>query len=435
MTNFSLQSTHSTALDLTLLVACATVFLLLVSVETIYIEEIDIGPHSSHENVLRIKSQYGLLQVIYNVYFHPLAKVPGPRTWSATRLPYVRALLRGTIVHDFEKMHKIYGPVLRVAPDEVTFASEEAWADILQPRSGSRQFLKDPLWWARQPGQAQTLISAIDPEEHAQIRKVLAPAFTSRALKAQETTLHRYASLLVEKVSNLISSEYHESGTDIDIGPWCNYFTFDVFGDLGFGESFGCLDNSHYHPWIALLFNSVKAASYVAAVRYYPLLRWLLMKCIPASLREQQKKHFSQIADKVQRRMNWELERPDIMSYVMREGGGKGTLTIGVIEATFAVLTTAGSETTATVLGGILNYLANINDPGTLTKLAGEVRGHFESRDQITLDSLRSLEYLNACISEGLRLCVPVPWVLPRLVPPGGALVCGNWIPGGVSVN
>lgn len=377
----------------------------------------------------------GLLKVVYNVYFHPLAKVPGPRTWSATRLPFVWALLRGTIVHDFEKLHKIYGPVLRVAPDEVTFASEEAWVDILQPRSGSRQFLKDPLWWARQPGQAQTLLSAIDPEEHAQIRKVLAPAFTPRALRAQEPTLHRYANLLVDKLHHIISNPDHESGTEIDVGPWCNYFTFDVFGDLGFGESFGCLDNSRYHPWIALIFNSVKAASYVAAVRYYPLFQWLLMKCIPASLKEQQRMHFSQIADKVQRRMNWELERPDIMSYVMRERDEKGALDIRVVEVTFAVLTTAGSETTATVLGGILNYLANNNEPSTLRRLTEEVRGRFRSRDQITLDSLRNLDYLNACISEGLRLCVPVPWVLPRLIPPGGALVCGSWLPGGVSVN
>lgn len=189
-------------------------------------------------------------QAIYNVYFHPLAKVPGPRTWSATRLPFVWALLRGTIVHDFEKLHQIYGPVLRVAPDEVTFALEEAWVDILQPRSGSRQFLKDPLWWALQPGQAQTLLSAsaIDPKKHAQIRKVLVPAFTPRALRAQEPTLHRYANLLVDKLHHIISSQDHESGTGIDIGPWCKYFTFDVFGDLGFGESFSCLDNSRYHP-------------------------------------------------------------------------------------------------------------------------------------------------------------------------------------------
>lgn len=76
-----------------------------------------------------------MLRAIYNLYFHPLANVPGPRAWSATRLPYVWALLRGTIVHDFQKLHAEYGPILRTAPNEVTFAQQEAWPDIFQPRA------------------------------------------------------------------------------------------------------------------------------------------------------------------------------------------------------------------------------------------------------------------------------------------------------------
>lgn len=200
---------------------------------------------------------------------------------------------------------------------------------------------------------------------------------------------------------------------------------------LGFGESFDCLQNSRYHPWIALLFNSVKAATFVAAVRFYPFLEWILMKCIPSSLKEMQIRHYHQIVDKVHRRLNWELERPDIMSYVI--GGRKGDkgLDIGIINATFMVLTTTGSETTATVLGGTLNYL--VNNPDKLSILVSEIRQRFETQEEITLDALKDLEYLNACLREGLRLCVPVPWMLPRLVPAGGATVSGTWLPGGVS--
>ncbi|KAK7717687.1 hypothetical protein SLS64_003182 [Diaporthe eres] len=335
----------------------------------------------------------------------------------------------GTIVHDFQKLHTKYGPVVRIAPDEVTFAQEEAWADIFQPRPDTQlQFLKDPTWWARQPGSPNSLLSAIEPEEHAQIRRALAPAFTPRALRAQEPVLHRYVGLLVERLREVINRNGPEAQEGIDMTQWFNFTTFDIFGDLGFGESFDCLENSRYHPWVALLFNSVKAASFVAAVRFYPLLQWLLMKCIPASLKEMQRKHFDQIVDKVHRRLNWELERPDIMSHVM---AGKQGLDIGVINATFMVLTTAGSETTATVLSGTLNYL--VNNPDKLELLSREICQRFQSEDEITLDALRELDYLNACLNEGLRLCVPVPWMLPRLVPQGGATVCGKWLPGGVS--
>lgn len=216
--------------------------------------------------------------------------------------------MRGTIVHDIQDLHQKYGPILRIAPNEVTFARGDAWADIFQSRSDS--FLKDPVWWATQPGQPGSLISAINPDKHVRMRKALAPGFTMRALKAQESILCQYANLLIERLSSFArGNTVNANGAVLDIAPWFNFITFDIFGDLGFGESFNCLQDSKYHPWITLLFNSVKTASFVAATRFYPVIQYLLMKCIPPSLKEMQQAHFQQIIDKVNRRLNFELER------------------------------------------------------------------------------------------------------------------------------
>ncbi|KAI1131180.1 cytochrome P450 [Nemania abortiva] len=375
---------------------------------------------------------YIILRAFYNIYFHPLSGVPGPSTWSASRLPFVYALLRGTIVHDIQKLHQIYGPVLRIAPDEVTFARADAWADIFQLRQGHQQFLKDPVWWNKQPGSPDSLISAIDPEMHARMRKALAPGLSPRALKAQEPILQHYVNLLVDRLFDYAKEKPHQPGFELDIAPWFNFITFDIFGDLGFGESFDCLQNSKYHPWISLLFNSVKAASFVAAARFYPLIEFVLMKCIPQSLKKMQRDHYEQIVQKVQRRLNLEQERPDIMSHVI---AGKDTEAFSPdeINATFMVLTTAGSETTATVLGGILSYLTQNHDK--LSILSKEIRERFHTYENIDLDSLRALPYLNATINEGLRLCTPIPWILPRKVPPKGDSVCEIWLPGGTPVS
>lgn len=279
-----------------------------------------------------------------------------------------------------------------------------------------------------------SLLSAIDPEPHARIRKLLAPGFTPRALRAQEPILHRYVNLLVERLRECATSggNVEAKGAEVDMTLWFNFTTFDVFGDLGFGESFDCLQNSRFHPWVALLFNSVKAASFVAAARFYPIVEYILMKCIPPSLKKMQRDHFQQIGDKVQRRLNYELERPDIMSHVIKENYQEG-LPAGWMDPTFMILTTAGSETTATVLSGTMNYL--VNNPDKLDIFTREVRESFRSEDEITLDALKRLPYLNAAISEGLRLCTPIPWVLPRQVPTGGDTVCGIWLPGGTPVS
>ncbi|KAL7807761.1 cytochrome P450 [Trichoderma aethiopicum] len=374
---------------------------------------------------------YNVLRIIYNLYFHPLAKVPGATAWKASRLPFIWSLLRGTIVHDIERLHRKHGPILRIAPNEVTFAHEDAWRDIFQLRKDHQPFLKDPIWWKSQPGMPESLLSAIDPKRHARIRSLLAPGFTPKALKEQEDILHFYVNLLVERFRELAGRQ-PEGGAVVDVVPWFNFIAFDIFGDLGFGESFNCLQDSKYHPWIALLFNSVKAASFVAAARFYPVVQRLLLMCIPQSLRKMQRDHYQQIVDKVDRRLNFELERPDIMSHVIR-GTERRELPPGTIHTTFMVLTTAGSETTATALSGTLNYL--VNNPDKLETLTREIRGAFETEADINLDSLRKLPYLNAVLNEGLRLCPPIPWVLPRVVPEGGDTVCGTWLPGGTPVS
>ena len=130
--------------------------------------------------------------------------------------------------------------------------------------------------------------------------------------------------------------------------------------------------------------------------------------------------------------MYWETERSDLISHALSETKeGKG-MSRDETDSTFAIMATAGSETTATVLGGAMLYLAN--NPDKCQILTQEIRASFESDIEITLSKVRDLGYLNAVIHEALRLCPPVPWILPRLVPSGGDTVCGTWLPGGVSL-
>ncbi|KAH9903950.1 cytochrome P450 [Xylariomycetidae sp. FL2044] len=375
---------------------------------------------------------YPILRAIYNVYYHPLAHVPGPRLWSASRLPFIRALLRGTIIQDFERLHQRYGPILRIAPDEVTFAQPEAWNDILLPRPGGKQFLKDPTWWASQPGMSLTILSAIQPEPHARIRKLFAPAFSPHALKAQEPFLHHYVDLLVERLKERAISSPNGQGAEVEISPWFNFTTFDIIGDLAYGESFGCLENSRYHQWIKGVYDSVKAATWVASTRFYPMVEYVLLKAISPLLQKMQRKHFEHIEDKVARRLNWEMERADFMSHVIKGGVGK-TLPMDQINSTYVILTNAGSETTATALTGTLNSLVQNKDK--LDNVVREVRHHFRTGEEITLEALQQLPYLNGVLKEGLRLSPPISWVLPRRVPSGGSKVCGIWLPENTRVS
>ncbi|GAB1320003.1 Cytochrome P450 monooxygenase astJ [Madurella fahalii] len=381
---------------------------------------------------------YPLLRSIYRIQFDALSGIPGKRTWSASRLPFIWSLVRGTLVQDLEEMHRQYGPVLRVAPDEVSFAHPDAWSDILQPRAGGNPpFLKHPTWWTPMPGTPPGLVTAIDPKLHAAIRKRLSPAFTSTALKSHEPVLHQYVDLLIERLRQTLASG-DEDGDEIDVVRWFNYLTFDVFGDLAFAESFECLQRSQYHRWIALIFENLKYNGALISSRFYPVVDWILAKTIPPSLRKAQKDHFQQIVEKVRHRLDHhhETRRSDFMSYLTSSRGPvdvNDQLGLDIINASFSELAIAGSETTAMALSAALNLLIHNTDKRDI--LVNEIRQRFRTYDEITADALRGLVYLNAVLNEVLRLCPPVPWMPPRQVPEGGSTVCGRWLPGGTAVS
>lgn len=90
----------------------------------------------------------------------------------------------------------------------------------------------------------------------------------------------------------------------------------------------------------------------------------------------------------------------------------------------------AGSETTATTLAVVVFYLCK--DPALMEELQREVRSSFDSYESINSTNTARLRYLHAVCQEALRICPPVPLGLPRIVPPGGDTVDGQFLPQGV---
>lgn len=62
-----------------------------------------------------------LANVLFRICFHPLAKIPGPRLAKITRLWQSWRYYRGTWHDDILQLHGRYGPLVRIAPNEVSF--------------------------------------------------------------------------------------------------------------------------------------------------------------------------------------------------------------------------------------------------------------------------------------------------------------------------
>lgn len=207
----------------------------------------------------------------------------------------------------------------------------------------------------------------------------------------------------------------------------------DIIGDLALGESFGCLETSNYHPWVKTLNHFLQGMGYAAATRYYPSIEWLVTKLLAKRVMEMQKKHTEFVHDRIKRQLSLKTNRPDFLTPFMKDNPNFENMSVEEIESTFSILIVAGSETTATVLSGIINHLVKTANKRVLQALVSEIRTAFEREEIINVENVKGLKYLDAVINEGLRLCNPAPTMLPRVVPKGGGIYAGHFVPEKVS--
>ena len=151
---------------------------------------------------------------------------------------------------------------------------------------------------------------------------------------------------------------------------------------------------------------------------------------IPKSMKARQDKVFNLNCDKVDRRIASKSDHPDFLSYIIKSREGVA-MPIQELYANSTLIVLAGSESTASGLAGITFQL--LKHPEALKKAVDEIRGAFTSEQDIEPDRVKRLPYLAAIVSEGLRMYPPFPEGLPRLTPRQGAMICGQWVPGGVS--
>ncbi|KAL9088763.1 MAG: hypothetical protein Q9165_006072 [Trypethelium subeluteriae] len=143
----------------------------------------------------------------YRLLLHPLAKVPGPRTASITQFWLAFKVGNGKIHRTQQHLHHKYGPVVRIAPNEVSLSSAEALRSVYAAGSG---FLKGP--WYRAAKSPDTIGPGADSldflteenmDRYRLQRRAIGPLYSTAGIEKHEHHIDRTISRFVAKIKSL----------------------------------------------------------------------------------------------------------------------------------------------------------------------------------------------------------------------------------------
>lgn len=222
-----------------------------------------------------------------------------------------------------------------------------------------------------------------------------------------------------------------------DMKDWAAYVVFDSLGELLMGRSYETIQKSENRWFLEMMVDLIKYNNFVGQM---PSLAKLGLA--PLFIRGQKERRSRQVKfarDCISTRLEQGPDangRRDILYHLSQAKDpetGNGFSQQELTSETVLLLG-AGSDTANTAMTTIWFFLAH--HPDVLARLTESIRSSFSSVEDISSGhTVMSNTYLRACMDENMRLCPPVPMLLPREILPGGMTVCGEKFDEGVTIG
>ncbi|KAJ9641677.1 hypothetical protein H2204_002739 [Knufia peltigerae] len=338
---------------------------------------------------------YCATRIIYNLYFHPLAKFPGPKLAGASEI-----WIGGRWPFEINKAHERYGDVVRIAPNELSFRTIRAFEDIYGFQQKKPQFLKSAFY--DNPDEMSPMGAERDPIKHRETRRLFTHAFSATGLREQKPTIIGYVDFLIQKLSK-----------------------------EGAGPDGVLIDQaSQTDSMMQILVNILYAGSFFQIFKRLPILKPLAPFLLPLKqLMKDRSDHHHFTHERMQQRIDNENPHPDFFSDLLKDESKRPSFEF--LRTNASSLLIAGAENPAITISAMIYYL--FTRPEMLQALQKEIRGAFQNDKDIDTYDLESLPLMSAILKETQRLFSPLPISLPRVSP--GSEVDGRYIPEGTVVS
>ena len=344
-----------------------------------------------------------------------------------------------------QELHAQGNPVIRTGPNSLSYSDPRAIRDIYGHNS---KCTKDTQYDVLS-GSHYHLADVLDKQQHAQKRKVLSSAYALKNLEEWEFKVQD----VTQRMINQFDKRCH-SDEIIEYRSWTNFFALDAISFIGLSQRLGFLDagndlcisarpdgSTYEVNYRECLYATSRAQSGLAWS--YPWYKHLvsLSKVVSPWYRKLWKLNegwdgiYLHLANQRLQRYNAGEKLDDFFQALMHDKSGQAhNLEWGEILAEVSIMMNAGSTTTAIAMANVMYQL--LRNPQCMQKLREEIDGVLDEDDVIApYEKVKYLPYLRACLDESLRLFPPTSHGLPRMTPPEGANVLGEYLPGGVTVS
>ncbi|KAJ0166593.1 putative sterigmatocystin biosynthesismonooxygenase stcF [Colletotrichum tanaceti] len=372
--------------------------------------------------------------VFYNYFLHPVAHVKGPLLAAISPIWIVRSVAGHRLNRDIEALHRKYGPVVRVAPNELSFATESSLKAVHNPgpSAGGSLFTKKGTseeMILRLVFPATNLLTVQDDAAHKTLRTALQPAFTAKALRDQEEITQQHVQATVDA---LAAAAAETPGTPISLTRELGKMIWGIVGHLSFGQplSIDQLDNyDHRKDLHAKVASVMELFQYLASV---PVIGSMIIFSVVTY-----RKLFGS--------SQHILGKQELDSHIASRRSGKdflsailaakdaAHLTQDELYSNMTLLLMGGYDSSYVTLSAVFYHL--LSKPEHYRRLQSALRRDFASADDISCVAVLQQPLLNACINEALRLVPPINGHGSHRVAAAGAAIEGIWVPAGTLVS
>ncbi|RYP70074.1 hypothetical protein DL771_005691 [Monosporascus sp. 5C6A] len=414
-----------------------------------------------------------VVRAIYNIYFHPLSRYPGPKVAALSNAWwewYWNYYQNGRMIFEIERLHRKHGSVIRIGVNDLHVSDMHIYQDInkvntdFRKDAGFYQFISFP----------GTSIGETDTAKHRIRRKVLAPALSG-------TRIQELAPIVERKTQQLLARFDDSARAPVCVTSAAKAFTMDIISRIVLGQELGCVARSDYRSelsdnlqaafstgWIGPSFPTLSAMALWISRRVpvflFPMphvkfrkscigITHAYLKRFDSSYSDRSVEPIKEYAASIKTSRG---ERSPVIDMLMDPNlvPGHKLPTVEEIGDELIMLLTAGSDTSSNAMISGIYFICR---HGVVYKrLFDELKSAFPKLDQvITYEKAKELPYLvsksipqltidwwtdsialkTAVIRETLRLGHPLPGRLPRTVPEGGYSLHGGLVPPGVNIH